>query len=114
MACFRSAMRHTGARALLPEKLDKPCGVADGLVFVAVVEDRVDLAGLAGQAFDRLRQLAQLLVRIEVIEALCGGEVLLRPGLLLAAMEADDGEVGRGGLPDGRDAYAAALGLVDN
>ena len=67
-----------------------------------VVEHRVDRLGVAGELSKRPDPLIQLLLRVEVVEALRGAPGALVPGARVAAVEAHIGRLARPG-DDGRD-----------
>jgi hypothetical protein len=59
-----------GVRQGRSEQLLRLLRVADTFVLVTVVEEHVGLGHLAGQLLDRIDELLQFLVRVEVVEPL--------------------------------------------
>src|SRR5205807_3590181 len=74
-------------------------GVLDAVVLVTVVHEDVQLLRLAGQLTRRRHPLLELVLRVEVAEALRRRDPPLLPVVGVVAMEADHRELGgsRGG-----------------
>ena len=86
--------------------------VHDAVVAVAVVHERVHLARLLGERAHARRPLAQLVLGVEVAEALGRRRRLLLPEVGRAAVEAHHGDLARRG-DHRRRARGEPLGLVD-
>src|SRR5581483_1626794 len=89
-SCRCRALRRTG---LLLEQRAKLTGVVHREVPVAVVHQNVGLAGPASEASDHRNPAGELLLRVLVAEALGRRLRLPRPGLRVAAVEADHRQV---------------------
>src|SRR5918999_5208141 len=70
-----------------------------GRAAVVVVEESERLLGLAGELLQRLHPLAQLLVRVQVVEPLGGAAASDVPRVGVAPVEADVGHRARNGQP---------------
>src|SRR5262245_10208782 len=99
------------AAAHLLEEIDHVGRVADAVVLVAVVHEHVHLAGALRELLDPLHPRTELTAVVEVLESLGRGCGVRLPGLVGAAVETNDGEIG-GGRHDGP--QAAHLGSVDD
>src|SRR5215471_12852291 len=78
------------------EELDHRSRIADRVIGMAVVEEHVYLFALAGEALHARHPLAQLVFWIEVIESLRSGLGSAAPTGGIAAVHAQEREVGRG------------------
>ena len=82
-------------------------------VVAVVVEERVDLVGLLGEALRRADPLRELLVGVEPVEAVGGAAAADVPGLGVAAVEADHRDRVRRGRDARRDVRGAGERRID-